>query len=178
MYEEKAVEQPKEVKEFLNNLNEMIEKPFVTARFGDNWQELIKEQMLNGETDIDIIIRTAWKQGRKAILLERALKEYASQQREQPKEVEGRKSAEEMLRDGINDGSYADILDTINVEINTPNLLAICCFAEDYHAQFPAIDLREELKSFLKDKAFEISHNPPDFYDDIIDEYLARKESK
>jgi len=57
------------------------------------------------------------------------------------------KSAEEILKDGIKDGSYADIIDAINIGINTPNLMAICCFAKDYHAQFvthPIKDITDE----------------------------------
>jgi hypothetical protein len=51
-------------------------------------------------------------------------------------EPESIKSAEEMLKNGINDGSYADILDTINPDMATPFLMAVCCFAEDFASQF------------------------------------------
>ena len=44
-------------------------------------------------------------------------------------------TAEKMLEDGINDGTYARILDAINVNMGTPFLNAVIQFAEDYAAQ-------------------------------------------
>lgn len=49
-----------------------IETPFVTERFGDNWQDYAKSY------DDETLRRIAWKQGRKAILLERLLRKLAS----------------------------------------------------------------------------------------------------
>lgn len=40
--------------------------------------------------------------------------------------------ANELLRKGINDGTYADILDTINVDTETTFFKAVCGFAEDF----------------------------------------------
>ena len=62
-----------EIKEIINQINESIEKPFVTPQFGDNWKEYAKKHQ-----DIDTVINIAWRQGRKAILLERALIETLS----------------------------------------------------------------------------------------------------
>ena len=59
------------VDEILKQINDTIHKPFVTAQFGDHWKEHAKKNM-----DIDTVINIAWQQGRKAILLERALGEY------------------------------------------------------------------------------------------------------
>jgi len=56
--------------EILKQITEQTEKPFVTAQFGDNWKNHAKENY-----DIDTIIDIAWKQGRRAILLERKLRE-------------------------------------------------------------------------------------------------------
>ena len=47
----------------------LIDSQFVTGQFGDNWKEYAKENI-----DIDEIINIAWIQGRKAILLERVIK--------------------------------------------------------------------------------------------------------
>lgn len=41
-----------------------------------------------------------------------------------------------MLKEGLDDGSYASIQDDINIDINTPFFNAIIQFAEDYHNQF------------------------------------------
>jgi hypothetical protein len=61
------------MEEILKQIEELIETPFVTARFGNNWKEHTKEQFDSGEIEIENIIEVAWKQGRKAILLEREL---------------------------------------------------------------------------------------------------------
>ncbi len=51
-----------------------IEKPFVTAKFGYAWKEHTKVQFEKGEINLDMILDIAWKQGRRAILLEDALR--------------------------------------------------------------------------------------------------------
>lgn len=45
-------------------------------------------------------------------------------------------SAKQMLENGINDGSYANILDDINVDTETPFFKAVVQFAEDFASQF------------------------------------------
>jgi hypothetical protein len=59
--------------ELIEEIDKKAEKPFVTAQFGEHWKEHIRKQFNNGDVDIDMIINIAWKQGRKAILLEKAL---------------------------------------------------------------------------------------------------------
>jgi|JI10StandDraft_1071094.scaffolds.fasta_scaffold2444606_1 hypothetical protein len=68
----------------MNNLDELItneveskiEVPFVTPNFGDNWKKYAED--LPKETLINI----AWKQGRKAILLERLLRKLNERREE------------------------------------------------------------------------------------------------
>ncbi len=55
--------------DILKRIDENVEKPFVTSTFGDNWKEHAKDNYDQG-TVLDI----AWKQGRRAILLEKELK--------------------------------------------------------------------------------------------------------
>lgn len=63
----------KKIEEIIKEVEQKSEKPFVTARFGDNWREHIKQQFLNGDIVVDDIINIAWKQGRTAMLLETEL---------------------------------------------------------------------------------------------------------
>jgi len=64
----------KPFKEIITEIESNVEKPFITATFGDNWKEhAIKNYPL------EIIVDIAWKNGRKAILLERALKDYTNE---------------------------------------------------------------------------------------------------
>ena len=60
----------KNIDEILKEIDQNIDKPFITPVFGNNWKENTK---LN--YDFDTVIDIAWRQGRKAILLERVLKE-------------------------------------------------------------------------------------------------------
>jgi hypothetical protein len=55
-------------------------------------------------------------------------------------------TAEEILEDGINDGTYADITDQINVSTETAFFKAIVRFAEDYASERS----RDELIKFIK----------------------------
>jgi hypothetical protein len=71
-------------KEIIESIHENEEKPFVTERFGENWQDHIMKQFESEEIDIDSIIHIAWKQGRRAILLEKALKDQQPQEQKQP----------------------------------------------------------------------------------------------
>ena len=65
------------LEELLKLVDERVEKPLVTARFGDNWKNHVKSEYEKGTGlyELDDIIDIAWKEGRRAILLERALKE-------------------------------------------------------------------------------------------------------
>jgi hypothetical protein len=61
---------PVTVEEILEQIDKDINKPFVTAKFGNHWIEHAKANY-----DIDAVIDIAWTQGRRAILLERTLRE-------------------------------------------------------------------------------------------------------
>lgn len=56
--------------EIFKRVDELEKTKFVTAKFGDNWKQHAKEHY-----DFDTVIRIAHKQGRRAILLEEAIKE-------------------------------------------------------------------------------------------------------
>jgi hypothetical protein len=60
----------KTASEILNEVDEMVRKPFVTARFGDHWKEHTKKMIDEGQMTVEMVLEIAWKQGRKAILLE------------------------------------------------------------------------------------------------------------
>lgn len=60
----------KKLEKILANVDDLVETKFVTAKFGDNWKEHAKKNY-----DKDTIIDIAWKQGRRSILLEKALKD-------------------------------------------------------------------------------------------------------
>lgn len=64
----------KTIEEILKEVEEKIETDFVTARFGNNWKNHAKENY-----EKDDIINIAWIQGRKALLLEMALKSVMSE---------------------------------------------------------------------------------------------------
>jgi hypothetical protein len=59
------------VYDILKEIDKEVNNPFITERFGDNWKEFAIKNY-----DINEIIEIAWKQGRKAILLEDALKKF------------------------------------------------------------------------------------------------------
>jgi hypothetical protein len=83
----------------ITEIESNVEKPFITATFGDNWKEhAIKNYPL------EIIVDIAWKNGRKAILLERALKDYTNE----PFFIEQAKSA----KDITSKYSYPEELDS------------------------------------------------------------------
>ena len=65
-----------EIEKILIQIENSIEQPFVTARFGDNWCEHQKRMFDEGQISIEMLINLAWKQGRKSILLEKALRDY------------------------------------------------------------------------------------------------------
>jgi len=58
------------IEEILKRVEENIEKPLVTARFGDNWKVFQKRMVAEGQLSIDDILDIAYINGRKAILLE------------------------------------------------------------------------------------------------------------
>jgi hypothetical protein len=60
----------KTIEEVLKQIDEDIEKPFVTAQFGDIWKSHAIDHY-----DFPDVVNIAWKQGRRAILLERVLRE-------------------------------------------------------------------------------------------------------
>jgi len=60
----------KKSEKIFEKVDELLKTEFVTARFGKNWKQHAKENY-----DIDTVIEIAYKQGRKAILLEKAIKE-------------------------------------------------------------------------------------------------------
>lgn len=62
------------IEELLKEINERIEKPFITARFGDNWKEHTKKMINVGQIDLDMLLDIAWKNGRKVVLMEEELK--------------------------------------------------------------------------------------------------------
>ena len=57
-----------EFKELLKAIDQRIEEPIIDARFGDSWKDSAKNNF-----DLEGIIDVAWRQGRRAILLEREL---------------------------------------------------------------------------------------------------------
>lgn len=63
----------KQYEEIISQINERVEKPFVTAKFGDNWKEHQKRMLAEGQISIDMILDIAWKQGRRSLLMEEAI---------------------------------------------------------------------------------------------------------
>lgn len=64
----------KQSERIITKVDELVEIPFITAKFGDNWKEHTKKMVDEGQIDIDTIIAIAWKQGRRGILFEQAIK--------------------------------------------------------------------------------------------------------
>ena len=64
----------KKSEQIIEQINEMVDKPFVSAKFGDNWKNHQKRMLDEGQLDIDIIIEIAWKQGRRALLMEDSIR--------------------------------------------------------------------------------------------------------
>lgn len=56
------------IDKYIDSINDSAEKPMVTPNFGDKWKEYAKDIPKSGLIDI------AWREGRRAILLERALR--------------------------------------------------------------------------------------------------------
>lgn len=61
----------------IKQIKERAEKPFVTAKFGDNWQEHQKKMLDEGQITVDMIVHIAWIQGRRALLMEEAIHQLA-----------------------------------------------------------------------------------------------------
>jgi hypothetical protein len=58
-----------EIEEILKRIDKDVEKPMVTAQFGDMWKFHAIEHY-----DFPDIVNIAWRQGRRALLLERELR--------------------------------------------------------------------------------------------------------
>ena len=71
----------KTVKDILAEIDKNIERPMVTAQFGDMWRAHAIDHY-----DFTDVLTIAWKQGRRAILLERALRELLAQQPQKEQE--------------------------------------------------------------------------------------------
>lgn len=67
----------KKSEQIIEQINERIEKPLVTAKFGDNWKEHQKRMLDEGQINVDVFIEIAWKQGRRALLMEDAIRALA-----------------------------------------------------------------------------------------------------
>jgi hypothetical protein len=65
--------------EIIQSINERIELPFVSAKFGDNWKDHVGKQLLDNEITPAMLINLAWVQGRRALMLEDALKKAMKQ---------------------------------------------------------------------------------------------------
>lgn len=67
-------------KKVLETVDEQIDKPLVSARFGDNWKTCQAVII----SDRDSLINIAWRQGRRAILLERVIGKLLREHSVQP----------------------------------------------------------------------------------------------
>src|SRR5688500_16309326 len=63
-----------EFEKLIEQLNSKIEQPLIDARFGDQWRDHQKRMLEENQISADMVLDIAWKQGRRAILLERVLK--------------------------------------------------------------------------------------------------------
>ena len=71
----------KTIDEMLKKIDKDVEKPLVSAQFGDIWKSHAIEHY-----NFHDIVNIAWRQGRRAILLERALREIFVQLESSEKE--------------------------------------------------------------------------------------------
>jgi hypothetical protein len=62
------------VEQLIKEIDDKIEQPFVTSVFGDEWRTYANKTL-----HPQIILDIAWKQGRRALLLEKALRELLAQ---------------------------------------------------------------------------------------------------
>jgi hypothetical protein len=58
----------------IEQIEARVETPFVTAQFGNNWEEHIKRQLRKHDCDVETIIHIAWLQGRRSLLFEKELR--------------------------------------------------------------------------------------------------------
>jgi len=65
----------KKAEQIINQVNEQVDKPFVTARFGNNWKEHQKKMLDEGQISIDDIIDIAWRNGRQVVLFTQAIQD-------------------------------------------------------------------------------------------------------
>ena len=57
------------IDKYIDSLEKDVDKPFITPRFGDNWKDYARQQQ-----DYESLLDIAWRNGRLAIILERALR--------------------------------------------------------------------------------------------------------
>lgn len=62
-----------DVEKWLEELEGAVDRPLVTAKFGDKWKEWAMTNL-----DKEKLIDIAWRQGRKAQMLEEKLREVVS----------------------------------------------------------------------------------------------------
>ena len=77
----------KDFEAIIADVEASIEKPLVTARFGDNWKEHTKRMIEEGQYNVDMLLDLAWKQGRRGILMERVIEHSLSPNREEGREL-------------------------------------------------------------------------------------------
>lgn len=65
----------KEFERIMKNIEAAVGKPLIDARFGDNWQNHQRRMLQEKQIDTDDLIRIAWVNGKKGVLMERAIKE-------------------------------------------------------------------------------------------------------
>ncbi len=63
-----------QIEEIISSIDAAVTHPLVTPNFGDNWMKHAFDNISKEE-----LITIAWKQGRRAILLERALRRQLGQ---------------------------------------------------------------------------------------------------
>jgi hypothetical protein len=68
-----------DLRKILEFVDSQIEQPLVDARFGDQWKEHQVKIWTAGQITVIDLIGIAWKQGRRAILLEREVYQLLKQ---------------------------------------------------------------------------------------------------
>jgi hypothetical protein len=78
----------KRTEDILKIIHDTVETPFVTATFGNNWKEHQQAMIDKGQFTVENILHIAWFQGRRALLLEKALDDALSQLEQDDLQVE------------------------------------------------------------------------------------------
>lgn len=60
--------------EIIKDIDNRIENPMISAKFGDRWKEHQMRMFEEGQINVEMLINIAWKQGRRNLLLEKELK--------------------------------------------------------------------------------------------------------